>query len=175
MFLYICNTINLVLNFGRGMQMEEDLFNPYLEAKRAGIKVRLINFKKINSLLVKSVVYLRKNMNRIEKRCCLTYELVHHSRGHVGIIAISQGHSRQEEDIIRHETANKLIPETRFYHLIENCYSIDNIAQELQVTKEVIYDYLKYNKRHPDILTRDDRVYSSVNFLNMSACPCEIF
>lgn len=143
--------------------MEEELFNPYLEAKRTGIKVKLINFRKINSLLVKSVVYLRRNMNRIEKRCSLTYELVHHSRGHQGILAIC--HTRQEEDIIRHETANKLIPENRFYSLVEKCYSLDAISEELQVTKEVIYDYLMYNKR---IINPDNEQ------IKLSYCTCKI-
>lgn len=145
--------------------MEEEFFNPYLEAKRTGLKVKLINFKKINSLLVKSVVYLRKNMNKIEKRCSLTYELIHYSRCHNGITAICQGHTRQEEDIIRQETANKLIPEARFYYLLEKCYSLDTISQELQVTKEVIFDYLLYNKR---IINADTEKHQ------LSTCICKI-
>lgn len=121
--------------------MEENLFDPYEKAKESGIKVKLIDFKKINSLLAKSVVYLRKSMNKIEKRCSLTYELVHYSRGHIGFC---EGHSVQEEDSIRRETAHILIQGSRLYILIESCTPMDKIAQELQVTKDIIYDYFKY-------------------------------
>ena len=129
--------------------MEESLYDPYLEAKSSGIKIKFINFKRINSLLAQSVVYLRKSMNKIEKRCRLTYELVHYSRGHSNSIGICIGHTVYEEDIIRQETANKLINGTRIYFLMENSSSMEVIAKELQVTKDVIYDYFKYCKAIP--------------------------
>jgi len=129
--------------------MEQSLYDPYLEAKSSGIKVKLIDFKRINSLLVQSVVYLRKSMNKIEKRCSLTYELVHYSRGHLNVTGICEKHTLKEEDIIRQETANRLINGTRIYFLIESCSSMDVIARELQVTKDVIYDYFKYCKAKP--------------------------
>jgi|GEM_PF-1092779 len=126
--------------------MEESLYDPYLDAKASGIKIKSINFKRINSLLIQSVIYLRKSMNKIEKRCSLTYELVHYSRKHSSLLGICIGHTSQEEDIIRQETANRLINGTKIYFLIESCTSTDRIAEELQVTKEVIYDYFKYCK-----------------------------
>jgi hypothetical protein len=126
--------------------MEEGQYNPYLEAKTHGIKVKLINFKRMNSLLIQSVVYLRKSMNKIEKRCRLTYELVHYSRKHSNPANIYEVHTEIEEDIIRQETANRLINGAKIYFLLESSYSIDKIAEELQVTKEVIYDYYRYCK-----------------------------
>lgn len=125
--------------------MEENFYDPYTEAKVNGLKVKFIDFKKINSFLTKSVIYLRLSMNKIEKRYTLTYELVHLSRNHSDFC---EGHSLEEEEIIRQETAKKLIQGTRFSILIESSYSLDKIAKELQITKEVIYDYFKYCRKN---------------------------
>jgi len=131
--------------------MQKDLFNPYLEAKKQGIKVKFLDFKKLNSFLTNSVIYLRINMNKIEKRYCLTYELVHLSRNHSDFC---EGHSIEEEEIIREETAKKLIQGTSFSILIESSYSLDKIAKELQITKDVIYDYFKYCRKNSSNTTK---------------------
>ncbi|MDD3012959.1 MAG: hypothetical protein PHC34_04580 [Candidatus Gastranaerophilales bacterium] len=149
--------------------MEQSLYDPYLEAKVSGIKVRFICFKKINSLLVQSVVYLRKSMNKIEKRCRLTYELVHYSRGHLTLTGLCEGHTAQEEDKIRQETANRLIKGTKLCFLIESCISMDKIAEELQVTKDVIYDYFKYCKVKPFDDLKSIKRHSSVVVCKVSA------
>ena len=122
--------------------MTETQYDPQIEAKEKGIIVKYINFKKINSFLTKSAIYLRDSMNSIEKRCTLTYELVHHSKNHFEEGEICMGHSREEEAIIRQETAKKLVPPAKLHELMTNRYSMDEIAEELRITREVLEDYL---------------------------------
>lgn len=126
--------------------MGDILYNPHDEASKKGISVKFMNFAKINSLLTRSIIYLRDSMTQIEKRCTLTYELVHHSRDHFSDNGICLGHSAEEEDIIRKETARKLVPTSRLYELMESCMTYEDIAEELKVTKEVLNDYFKYCK-----------------------------
>lgn len=126
--------------------MKKDLYNPLEEANSKGIMVKLANFKKLNSFLTKSVIYLRDSMNSIEKRCALAYELVHHSRNHFDSNLICICHSIEEEAIIRQEAAKKLVSCSRLYELMESCSTFEEIADELKVTKEVLNDYFNYCK-----------------------------
>ncbi len=124
--------------------MAKSIYDPKKEAKALGLKVRLIDFKRLNSFLTESVIYLKKNLSKIEARCCLTYEVVHYTRGHFNANGFCSGHSKEEDEIIRQETAKKLIPAARLYELLESCSSIDEIAYELKVTNEVLAYYFKY-------------------------------
>lgn len=124
--------------------MNELLYCPQDEANAKGIAVKFMNFKILNSFLTKSIIYLRESMGQIEKRCALTHELVHHSRNHFDVKGLCPGHSDDEEVLIRHETAKKLIPANRLYQLMESCMSYEQIAKELNVTKDVLNDYFKY-------------------------------
>ena len=128
-----------------GNRMKEQLYNPHEEARAKGIKIVLVNFKTLNSFLTKSVIYLRDSMNRIEKRCTLTHELVHHSKNHFSTEEICVFHSREDEMEIRKITAQKLVSKSRLYELLEKYYSMDKIAEELEVTIEVLNDYLHLN------------------------------
>ena len=131
-----------ILNF-RGRLMTQ-YYDPHSEAQQKGIGVIMIPFSRINSFLTKSVIYLRESMTAIEKRCSLTYELVHHSRNHFSEKGFCTGHSLEEENYIRQEAAKKLVPPAKLHELLNSAKTLDQIAQELYITREVLEDYLSF-------------------------------
>jgi hypothetical protein len=126
--------------------MKEYSYNPFEEARNLGLTIKFAGFKKLNSFLIEKVVYLRENMNRIEKRCSLTYEIVHFN----WIIYSKQNqtfyHSKKVEDILRQQTARKLICPDKLYKLMESNYDHNTILEELEVTNDVLVNYFKYCK-----------------------------
>lgn len=126
--------------------MSNNYYDPHEEAKFLGLKVNFLKLKKLNSFLVEKVIYLRENMNKIEKRCCLTYEVVKYVWNRYNHLEQKGWHSRSAENIIKQQTARKLVCPAKFDELYKNNVSFDDMQEELQVTKEYLLHYLNYCK-----------------------------
>ncbi len=126
--------------------MSEYNYNPKDEADLLGLKIKYLSFKRLNSFLIEKVIYLRKSMNHIEKRCALTYEIVHYLWNNCNGNEKKLWHSKNVEEILKQQTARKLVCPDRLKKLLETRSDIDEISRELEVTNEILFYYLKYCK-----------------------------
>lgn len=125
--------------------MKDYKYNPFEEAKALGLTVKNLSFKKLNSFLIEKVIYLRQNMTRIEKRCTMTYEIVHYLWKKCENNKTAW-HSSNVEEILKQQAARKLVCQNHLNELIAKQSSIDEITKELEVTTETLMYYYKYLK-----------------------------
>lgn len=126
--------------------MGNKFYNPLEEARFLGLKVKCLSFKKLNSFLLEKVIYLRESMCRIEKRCAVTYEIVNYLwQGYNGPEK-NGWHSENVEVILKQQAARKLVCPDKFQELSQNNSSLDEMLQELEVTKEYLMYYLNYKE-----------------------------
>ena len=126
--------------------MGNEYYNPEEEAKYLGLKISFIKLKKLNSFILEKIIYLRENMNKAEKRCSLTYEVVKYAWNKYNHFEQAGWHSKNVENIIKQQTARKLISPVEFDKLYQNKVSFDEMEEELEVTKEYLLHYLNYCK-----------------------------
>lgn len=80
------------------------------------------------------VIWLDSRLQQDQRRCTLTHELVHMERGHDGC------QERTIEYEVRAETARRLIPIDELCRHAAWSSSIDELADDLWVTPEVVTD-----------------------------------
>ncbi len=93
-----------------------------------------------------ATIWLDHALTQRERRCTLAHELIHVQRGH---------HGPQPPTIearVRDETARWLLPNlTQISHTLTAATSLDDAAQELWVTQDVLEDRLtnlNHHERH---------------------------
>lgn len=131
---------------GVGLLMGTEFYDPTAEAVFLGLKVNFFKLKKMNSFILEKIVYLRENMNKIEKRCSLTYEIVKYLWNKYNRMEEEFWHSNNVENILKQQTARKLVCPDKFAELYNNNVSIEEMEQELEVTKEYLMHYINYCK-----------------------------
>lgn len=85
-----------------------------------------------------ATIWLDDRLTETEQRCALTHELVHVDFGHVG---------HQPESIerkVRERTARLLIPFERLYRVRHWQGRPDTLAEDLEVTPDVLRDRLRW-------------------------------
>lgn len=98
----------------------------------------------VKGLYKNNCIAIDKYISRREKKCTLAEELGHHYTSSGNILDMRLSNSLKQERIAREWGANKLINLNAF---IEACKLYDNIyqiAEELDVTYEVIETYSSY-------------------------------
>jgi hypothetical protein len=126
--------------------MGKGYYDPAEEACFLGLKVHLLKLKRLNSFILEKVVYLRENMDRVEKRCSLTYEIVKYLWNKYNRIESECWHSQNVEKIIKQQAARKLVCPEKFDKLYHNKVSLEEMEKELEVTKEYLLHYMRYCK-----------------------------
>jgi hypothetical protein len=126
--------------------MGDNFYDPKEEAQFLGLKVNFLKLKRLNSFILEKVIYLRENMNKIEERCSLTYEVVRYVWNKYSYLEQRGWHSRSVENILKQQTARKLVCPSRFDELYQDKVSFDEMEKELQVTKEYLLHYVNYCK-----------------------------
>lgn len=95
----------------------------------------------IDALWIGDEIRLDFRLSRTERRCALMHELVHHER-QVGWPDASAATMEREEQIVRSETARRLVPPEHLARWVEVRAEVEPItaelvAQEWDVTVEV--------------------------------------
>lgn len=84
----------------------------------------------------RATIWMHPRQTRVEKRCTLTHELIHLERGHT-----SACHSAVER-AVRAETARRLMHIDDLVDAYRWAMSFDEIAEECDVTRTVLFDRL---------------------------------
>ncbi|MFK0005513.1 ImmA/IrrE family metallo-endopeptidase [Paenarthrobacter sp. NPDC090520] len=79
-------------------------------------------------------IWLNKGLDQVERRCSLTHELVHLERKHTGC----QPPAVEAE--VRAEAARRLITIDHFAKALAWSRSVNELADELWVTPDVLFD-----------------------------------
>lgn len=124
--------------------MEFNNYNPKEEAISLGLTVAKVNFGVVKSFLLDKIIYLNTNLSETEQRCALTYEIVHYIWSKFSNVEGVAWHSKNVEDILRQQAARKLISAEALYSLLEKGFDLQEIAEELNVNKDVLVYYFKY-------------------------------
>ncbi len=86
-------------------------------------------------------IWMESRLLQVERRCTLTHELVHIDFGHEGC------QTEKEEERVRKVTAERLIRRDHLIHAFRWALSLEEAADELWVTPEVLLDRLRF--MHP--------------------------
>ena len=82
-------------------------------------------------------IWMSKRLLQVERRCTLTHELVHMDMGHDGC------HPQLEsERVVRRKTARRLLSASQLVPVAKWTQSIEEAADELWVTPEVLLDFV---------------------------------
>ncbi|MEX3600533.1 ImmA/IrrE family metallo-endopeptidase [Kocuria carniphila] len=114
------------------------MFDPWAWVIELGIDVHLIPLERLSGCTDGTTIWLDTRLTTTERRCTLTHELVHLSRGH-------EGHQPPTvEESVRAETARLLLP---WAHIADHAHaqvSVYDLAHELGVTPRTLGDRIRY-------------------------------
>lgn len=110
------------------------------EANAEGISIKERPFKTYDGRLKGKDIYLRKDMNIVEKTCVLAEEMGHHYTTVGNILDMESIQNRKQERQARLWGYNKLIGLTGLIEAYEQgCQNSHEIAEFLEVTEEFLF------------------------------------
>lgn len=114
------------------------MFDPWAWVIELGIDVHTIPLERLSGCTDGTTIWLDTRLTDTERRCTLTHELVHLSRGH-------NGHQPPSvEEAVRAETARLLIPLPVLAGLVQAQLDVYDLAYELDVTPRTLGDRIRY-------------------------------
>ena len=117
------------------------MFDPWAWVIELNIDVHLIPLERLSGCTDGTTIWLDTRLTTTERRCTLTHELVHLSRGH-------EGHQPPTvEESVRAETARLLLP---WAHVADHAHtqvSVYDLAHELGVTPRTLGDRIRSRAR----------------------------
>lgn len=128
------------------------------EANAEGLSIKERPFKTYDGRIKGKDIYLRKDMNTIEKSCVLAEELGHYYTTVGNILDMSVPANRKQERQARLWAYNKLIGLTGLIRAYEHgCKSRYEIAEYLDVTEEYLKECIDcYRDKYGEYKTVDN-------------------
>lgn len=128
------------------------------EANAEGISVKERPFKTYDGRLKGKDIYLRKDMNTMEKTCVLAEELGHHYTTVGNILDMESIQNRKQERQARLHGYNRLIGLAGLIEAYEHgCQNRYEIAEFLEVTDEFLEDCINcYRDKYGECKTVDN-------------------
>ncbi|WP_270264413.1 ImmA/IrrE family metallo-endopeptidase [Kocuria marina] len=114
------------------------MFDPWAKVSELGIDVHTVPLEQLSGCTDGTTIWLDTHLTTTERRCTLTHELVHLTRGHTGHQALAA------EDAVREETARLLVSWEALHAHCGAQLSAWHLAQEIGVTERVLADRLHH-------------------------------
>lgn len=111
------------------------------DANTEGLSIKERPFRTYDGRIKGNNIYLRKDMNTVEKTCVLAEELGHHHTSVGNILDMNDIRNRKQERQARLWGYNKLIGLTGIINAFRaGCQSRHEIAEQLDVTEEYLQE-----------------------------------
>jgi len=114
------------------------MFDPWAKVSELGIYVHTVPLEQLSGCTDGTTIWLDTHLTSTERRCTLTHELVHITRGHTGHLP------QAAEDAVREETARLLVSWEALHAHCGAQLEIWHLAQELGVTPQVLADRIRH-------------------------------
>lgn len=127
------------------------------DANTEGLSIKERPFRTYDGRIKGDSIYLRKDMNTIEKTCVLAEELGHHHTSVGNIMDMSHSQNRKQERQARIWGYNKLIGLTGIIKAFQSgCQSRHEVADLLDVTEEYLQECIDCYKDKYGVYTEID-------------------
>ena len=114
------------------------------DANTEGLSIKERPFRTYDGRIKGNTIYLRQNMNTVEKACVLAEEMGHHYTSVGNILDMSDTHNRKQERQARLWAYNRLIGLRGIIKAYETgCQNRYEIAEFLEVTEECLQECIE--------------------------------
>lgn len=130
------------------------------DANTEGLSIKERPFRTYDGRIKGNTIYLRQNMNTVEKACVLAEEMGHHYTSVGNILDMSDTHNRKQERQARLWAYNRLIGLRGIIKAYETgCQNRYEIAEFLEVTEECLQECIEiYRDKYGVYTTVDNYV-----------------